>query len=192
MRCGMKSRTIPNEINFASVFVAARALQCWAGHRRDRLKNKFLNIEGRHAWAKPTHRGIAFSVKLISFRIDSAAAQQPASQPANKQASKQVSKQASKQHSKPASQPASQPASHPANQLSNQPASQPASTPAYWDSHTTGLPEWFSELKSVLVYLLVWAANKYTRLLGSPHNRSARMVLGTKKCTCVLADSLKS
>ena len=68
----MTSRTIPNEINFASVFVAARALQCWGVHRRDQWNNKFLNIEGRHAWARPTHRGIAFSVKLISFRIDSA------------------------------------------------------------------------------------------------------------------------
>ena len=68
----MKSQTILNEINFASVFVAARTLQCWGVHRRDQWNNKVLNIEGRHAWARPTHWGIAFSVKLISFRIDSA------------------------------------------------------------------------------------------------------------------------
>ena len=68
----MESRTILNEINFASVSVAARTLQCWGVHRRDQWNNKVLNIEGRHAWARPTHRGIAFSVKLISFRIDSA------------------------------------------------------------------------------------------------------------------------
>ena len=73
----MKSRTILNEINFASVFVAACALQCWEVYRRDMLKNKNLNIEGRHAWARPTHRAIAFSVKLISIRSDSAHGKDP-------------------------------------------------------------------------------------------------------------------